>query len=120
MEKGRVTIPTDVNDIELTKQIAKLWKADAIRNCDGTKLPKNAKDLIEKVYSTYFVVRGDNKWATMHQDELQSVLLISDPVTAFSDVVEIELLKGYFDKQLIVNEDDYKKLRKYLPIINNI
>ncbi len=109
MEKGRVTIPTDVNDIELTKQIAKLWKADAIRNCDGTKLPKNAKDLIEKVYSTYFVVRGDNKWATMHQDELQSVLLISDPVTAFSDVVEIELLKGYFDKQLIVNEDDYKK-----------
>ncbi|MBR7146269.1 MAG: hypothetical protein IKD11_00940, partial [Oscillospiraceae bacterium] len=43
MAKGRVTIPTDANYVEGTKKIAALWGADAVRDCDGTTLPKNAK-----------------------------------------------------------------------------
>ena len=42
MRKGRVTIPTDENYVEGTLKIADLWGADAVRDCDGTHLPKNA------------------------------------------------------------------------------
>ena len=41
MRKGRITIPTDENYVEGTKKIADLWGADAVRDCDGTHLPKN-------------------------------------------------------------------------------
>ena len=37
--KGRVTIPTDIDVIEGTKELAKRWGADAIRDCDGTDFP---------------------------------------------------------------------------------
>lgn len=63
MRKGRITIPTDENFVEGTKKIADLWGADAVRDCDGTHLPKNALEITDKVYNTYFVVRGDNAWA---------------------------------------------------------
>ena len=41
MRKGRITIPTDESYVEGTKKIADLWGADAVRDCDGVKLPKN-------------------------------------------------------------------------------
>ncbi|MBQ9728309.1 MAG: 1,3-beta-galactosyl-N-acetylhexosamine phosphorylase [Clostridia bacterium] len=108
--KGRVTIPTDENYVEGTKKIAELWGADAVRDCDGTHLPKNALEIAEKVYNTYFVVRGDNAWADNHTDELQSVLLITDPVLATKDgELVIELLKGYSKDQLCMNEENPKK-----------
>lgn len=109
MRKGRVTIPTDENFVEGTKIIAEKWGADAVRDCDGTHLPKNARELAEKVYNTYFVVRGDNEWADKHLEELQNVLLMSERKTAFSDSLTIDLLDGYFDEQLKVNPKDYKK-----------
>ena len=109
MRKGRVTIPTDENYVEGTLRIADLWGADAVRDCDGTHLPKNAKELADKVYNTYFVVRGDNAWADCHTDELQSVLLMTDYNLATSDTLKIELLKGYSKDQLGVNEENPKK-----------
>lgn len=109
MRKGRVTIPTDENYVEGTLKIADLWGADAVRDCDGTHLPKNAKELAEKVYNTYFVVRGDNAWADKHTDELQSVLLMSDRVLATEETLTIDLLKGYSHDQLGVNEENPKK-----------
>ena len=48
MKKGRVTIPTDENYVEGTKKIAELWGADAVRDCDGTTLPKNALEIAER------------------------------------------------------------------------
>ncbi len=109
MRKGRVTIPTDANYVEGTKKIAELWGADAVRDCDGTTLPKNALEIAEKVYNTYFVVRGDNAWADKHTDELQSVLLITDRVLAKESTLVIDLLKGYSPDQLGVNEENPKK-----------
>ena len=109
MRKGRFTIPTDESFVEGTKIIAEKWGADAVRDCDGTKLPKNAKELAEKVYNTYFVVRGDNAWAEKHLDQLQNVLLMSERVTAFDSVLKIDLLNGYYRKQLKVNEENPKK-----------
>ncbi len=107
--KGRVTIPTDESFVEGTKKIAALWGADAVRDCDGTTLPKNARELAEKVYNTYFVVRGDNEWADKHLDELQCVLLMSERNLATENTLKIDLLKGYFDQQLKVNPENPKK-----------
>lgn len=109
MRKGRVTIPTDENYVEGTLRIADLWGADAVRDCDGTHLPKNAKELADKVYNTYFVVRGDNAWADNHTDELQSVLLMTNYNLATDTTLDIELLKGYSKDQLGVNEENPKK-----------
>ena len=109
MVKGRITIPTDENFVEGTKEIAKLWGADAVRDCDGTKLPKNALEIADKVYNTYFVVRGDNAWADKHTDELQSVLLMTERYLATEKTLTIDLLKGYSRDQLGVNEENPKK-----------
>ena len=109
MRKGRVTIPTDEHYVEGTKEIADLWGADAVRDCDGTHLPKNALEIADKVYNTYFVVRGDNAWADVHTDELQSVLLTTDYCLAKGEVLTIDLLKGYSHDQLGVNEENPKK-----------
>ena len=49
----------------------------------------------DKVYNTYFVVRGDNAWADKHTDELQSVLLMTEYELATGDSLTIDLLKGY-------------------------
>lgn len=107
--KGRITIPTDESYVEGSKIIADLWGADAVRDCDGTHLPKNAKEIAEKVYNTYFVVRGDNEWADKHLDELQNVILMSDRKIATTSVLKIDLLDGYCDEQLKVNATDYRK-----------
>lgn len=107
--RGRVTIPTDESFVEGTKEIAEKWGADAVRDCDGTKLPKNAGELAEKVYNTYFVVRGDNAWADRHTDELQSVLLMTEYTLALTDELTIDLLKGYSREQLGINEERPEK-----------
>ncbi len=106
---SRVTIPTDESFVEGTKKIAKLWGADAVRDCDGTVLPKNVAELAEKIYNTYFVVRGDNEWADEHLDELQCVLLMSERNIAVENTLKIDLLSGYFAQQLKVNPENPKK-----------
>ncbi len=100
MKKGRVTIPTDESFVEGTKKIAELWGADAVRDCDGTVLPKNASELAEKVYNTYFIVRGDNDWGRLHPEETHRTFLMSDRVTATETTLEINPMKGYFAQQI--------------------
>ena len=97
---GRVTIPTDSSYEEGTKEILKKWGADAVRDCDGTKLPENPRELADKVYETYFVTRGDVAWAKSHPEELQHFFLLSDRVTAFGNEVRIEPANGYFAEQV--------------------
>ena len=109
MTKGRVTIPTDENFVEGTKKYVKRWGADAVRDCDGTELPKNVGELAEKVYKTYFVVRGDNDFAYESDAHMQNIALISERATAFSERLEIDLLKSLFPEQIKVNTTDYKK-----------
>lgn len=109
MSKGRLTIPTDENFVDGTKKYVEKWGADAVRDCDGTELPQNAGELAEKVYKTYFVVRGDNDFAYAHDEYLQNIALISERHTAFSDRLEIDLLKGLFNEQIAVNSEKNKK-----------
>lgn len=95
MKKGRFTIPADESFVEGTKAIAAKWGADAVRDCDGTKLPKNAKELADKVYNTYFIVRGDNAWAMAHPEEAQRIFLLSERALATEETLEIEIMKGF-------------------------
>ena len=100
MKKGRITIPTDESFVEGTKEIAALWGADAVRDCDGTELPKNVKELAEKVYNTYFIVRGDNEWAEKHPEETHRTFLMSVRNLAESDTLSIDPMQGYFPQQI--------------------
>lgn len=92
--KGRVTIPTDESFVEGTKVIAEKWGADAVRDCDGTKLPKNPGQF-GKVYNTYFVVRGDNEWAKAHPEEAQRIFLLTDRALALNESLDIDIMKGF-------------------------
>ena len=98
--KGRVTIPTDESFVEGTKEIAALWGADAVRDCDGTRLPANAREIADKVYETYFVTRGDVAWAKAHPEELQHFFLLSERKTAEGDTLTISPTEGYFAEQV--------------------
>ncbi|MGN1053588.1 MAG: 1,3-beta-galactosyl-N-acetylhexosamine phosphorylase [Candidatus Scatosoma sp.] len=110
MSKGRVTVPTDSGYVEGTKKIIDLWGADAVRDCDGTQLPAEAKTLAPKVYKTYFLARGDNRFAYEHYEFLQNVALISETNVATEEgVLKIDLLKGYFKQQLAVNPKSPEK-----------
>ena len=98
MKKGRFTIPTDESFVEGTKAIAEKWGADAVRDCDGTRLPKNAGQF-GKVYNTYFVVRGDNDWARKHPEEAQRIFLLSERKLAVGKTTEIEIMKGFLSDE---------------------
>ena len=50
--KGRVTIPTNLDVVKETLDIMKEWGADAIRDCDGTEFPKELKDTGATIYAT--------------------------------------------------------------------
>lgn len=100
---GRVTIPTEIDfDKETIELIAK-WGADAIRDSDGTTLPETIKKEVEKVYSTYFLTRGDQKWAREHEEQLQQFYLMSAYHLATTDHLELDIMRGYFKEQIRVD-----------------
>lgn len=73
--RGRVTIPTDLDVIKETLDIMKEWGADAIRDCDGTEFPQELKNTGAKIYATYYTTRKDNAWAKAHPEEIQQIIL---------------------------------------------
>ncbi|MCI8413882.1 MAG: 1,3-beta-galactosyl-N-acetylhexosamine phosphorylase [Clostridia bacterium] len=106
---GRVTIPTDESFVEGTREIAAKWGADAVRDCDGTVLPKNAKEL-GKVYNTYFIVRGDNEWGRRHPEEAQRIFLMSERVLAVESSVKIPFMAGFLRDQF---DPDYANISRW-------
>lgn len=101
---GRVTVPTDVDMIQETKNIANRWGADALRDCDGTNMPDELKKMPVKIYSTYYTTRKDNKWAQANPDEIQQVYLMTEFYTAFSKgELRIPLMKHLYKEQLKPN-----------------
>lgn len=108
--KGQVTIPTDETFVKETIEVAKLWGADAVRDCDGVSLPKNAREIADKVYNTYFVVRGDNSWGRKHPEEAQRMFLESKRVTADSDQLIIDVSEGFLKEEI---DPDYTALDRW-------
>ncbi len=110
LNKGRFTMPAEAGiDNEVKKLIAK-WGADAIRNSDGTVLPKELMDMAVKVYTTYLTVRNDQKWAYSHKNQLQMQYLMSKHNIAVKDTLDIRPLEGYFHRQFEIDKNhDFKR-----------
>lgn len=99
--KGRLTLPSESNFLEQTKEIIDRWGADALRDSDGTKLDDDIKNLDAKIYTTYFVARGHNEFAKEHMEECQQLYLMSKHCTAFEKETSISFMDGYFQEQVI-------------------
>lgn len=110
MSKGRVTIPTDADFVEQTKEFMTYWGADAVRDCDGVSLPKDVGQFGCDVYKAYFIVREDHEYALSHQEYWQNVALMSKRVVAKGDALEIDLLSDTFKESFLVNTERYKEL----------
>lgn len=110
MNKGRVTIPTDLDVIPETIEVMKRWGADAVRDCDGTDFPAELRDIDAKVYSTYYTTRKENGWAKANPDEIQQMYLMTPFYTAEGTSLTIPLMKGLYPDMLKVNtHDDIKR-----------
>ncbi|MEG1427158.1 MAG: 1,3-beta-galactosyl-N-acetylhexosamine phosphorylase, partial [Oscillospiraceae bacterium] len=104
--KGRVTIPTDVDVVPETLRLLERWGADAIRDCDGTDYPEELKSVDAKVYSTYYTTRKDNAWAKANPDEIQQCYIMTNFYTAVGDILRIPLMKGISPELMEVNTRD--------------
>ena len=108
--RGRVTIPTDVDVVPETLELLGRWGADAIRDCDGTDYPEELKKVDAKVYSTYYTTRKDNAWAKANPDEVQQCYIMTGFHTASGGPLAIELMCGISRELLEVNtRDDIKR-----------
>ncbi|HIZ48010.1 MAG TPA: 1,3-beta-galactosyl-N-acetylhexosamine phosphorylase, partial [Candidatus Gemmiger excrementavium] len=92
--RGRVTIPTDMDVVPETLELLNRWGADAIRDCDGTDFPQELKDTGAKVYATYYTTRKDNAWAKANPDEVQQCYIMTAFYTAAEGALSIPLMKG--------------------------
>lgn len=108
-KRGRVTIPTDLNVIPQTLEILEKWRADAVRDCDGTEFPAELKEVDAKVYATYYTTRKDNEWAKAHPEEIQQMYIMTDFYSAVSDKLSIHLMDHIYPAMLKVNTRDDKK-----------
>lgn len=118
MEKyGRLTLPVEVGAEEATKELISRLGADAIRNSDGTELPEGIGDLVDKVYSTRFVARGDNEWAKQNPRQRIHQYLMSHRVTAPSDEpLTIDPLATFYREQFTPDLDHDP--HRYWEVIN--
>ncbi len=100
IQKGRVTIPTDVDVVPQTLELLQRWGADAIRDCDGTDYPEELKAVDAKVYSTYYTTRKDNDWARANPDEIQQMYIMTGFRTAENGPLSIRLMEGLYPDML--------------------
>lgn len=109
INRGRVTIPTDLDVVPETLEIMKRWGADAIRDCDGTDFPAQLQNQNAKIYSTYYTTRKDNAWAKANPEEVQQCYIMTGFHTATEGALEIPLMKGISPELMEVNtRDDIK------------
>lgn len=113
---GRVTLPSEQNFLNETKELMERWGADALRDSDGTKLDDEIKQLDAKIYTTYFVARGNNEFAEQHPEETQQLYLMSQFNTAKDKSLEIDFLKGYFEDQ--IKPDYIHNPKEWWEVIN--
>lgn len=92
---GSVTLPAETGAEDTVHRLLEAWKADAIRDSDGTRLSPELKKLDLQIYSTICLVRADQEYPRTHPEHLPQKYLMSEPVHAKSTEVRVELLKGF-------------------------
>lgn len=98
---GRVTLPAEKGMEKEVLELAEKWGIDAVRDSDGTKLSDEIINMGFEIYSTLCLIREDNEWAKANMDCLQQIYLMSEPKIAEDEIVEIELMKGYYKEQFM-------------------
>lgn len=106
IKKGSFTLPGEAGYEKLTLKMAEKWGADVIRDSDGTKLSEDITKAGYGIYSTICMIRSDNAWAKANMDKLQQNFLMSEPVVAEADILQISPLKGYFRQQFMLSDSD--------------
>jgi len=114
--KGRLTLPSESNFLEQTKELLDRWGADAIRDSDGTKLDEATKQLDAKIYTTYFVARNHNDFIKDHMEECQQIFVMSKFWLATEDTLTIPFMEGYFEDQ--VQPDYVHDPKRYWEVID--
>lgn len=99
--KGRVTLPSESDFLEQTREMMERWGADALRDSDGTKLDDDIKHLDAKIYTTYFVARAHNEFAKEHMEECQQMIWMSKRNLAVGETVSIDFMDGYYKEQVV-------------------
>jgi beta-D-galactosyl-(1->4)-L-rhamnose phosphorylase len=109
LKTGDFTLPGEAGYEKLTLDLAKKWGADTIRDSDGTQLSPEIIQSGYDIYSTVCLVRSVQPWARKNLNKLQQNFLMSFPVVAEKSSVTVELLKGFFREQFVVNFEDNPK-----------
>lgn len=104
--KGGFTLPGEAGYEALTLKMADKWGADVIRDSDGTVLSSEILNSGYGIYSTICIIRDHNEWAKKHPQQLQQTFLMTDPEVAVSNVLEIGIMKGFFQEQFQVNNTE--------------
>lgn len=68
--KGRVTIPTNLDVVKETLDIVEEWGADAIRDCDGTEFRQNSKTQVQR--STLLIIQQEKIMHGQRQTRMRS------------------------------------------------
>lgn len=107
--KGRFTLPAQAGMENEVLYLAEKWGVDAVRDSDGTKLSDEIINMGFSVYSTLCIIREDNEWAKQNQNKLQMIYLMTEPVTANSESLKIDIMKDFFKEQFKPNSSDNPK-----------
>lgn len=104
--KGRLTLPTDLDVVPETLAMAKRCGADALRDADGTSFPEDLKDFSGKIYATYYPTRKDNEWARANPEEVQQCYIMTDFYPATGNSLTIPLMAGISPELMTPNSQD--------------
>ena len=108
------TLPGESGYETLTLELARRWGADVIRDSDGTQLSPEILDAGYGIYSTICIIRDHNNWAKNHLDTRQQTFLMTEPLTATSDILVIDLMADFFKDQFAIN--DHLSAMKYWQV----
>lgn len=103
---GGFTLPGESGYEELTLRLAKKWGADVIRDSDGTALSDEIVNAGYGIYSTICIIREHNEWAGKNPDKLQQTFLMTEPQTAETTELKINLMADFFDQQFKINDSN--------------
>lgn len=105
-DSGRLTVPIQTGMDAPIRALLDRLGADAVRNSDGTELPEFVHELATRVYSTYFVGRGDQAWADAHPEQKTRIFLMSERTPALSEgQLRIPLMDHWFADQVAPDLD---------------
>jgi len=100
---GGFTLPGESGYEKLTLELAERWGADVIRDSDGTTLSDEIINAGYGIYSTICIIRDHQAFAKAHPDTLQQTFLMTEPIVATEEHVEIALMKDFYEGQFRIN-----------------